>query len=83
MLRKSHSSEWHAHLLNDKVSESAVHSFALQQHLEELKSELNDFGSIFAEWVNSRRVALTADKEAYLKTLAEEQGLACSRCCGQ
>lgn len=79
MLRKSHSSEWHAHLLNERTSESAVHSFALHQHLEELKGELNDFNLIFSEWVNSRRQTLTTDREAYLKTLTEEQGSPLSR----
>lgn len=85
MLRKSHSSEWHASTSsnngnhNGGVSfssgEAAAHSIALQQHFEELKAEVNDFTSLFASWTASRRRVLNEDKEAYLKTLSEESGI--------
>jgi hypothetical protein len=74
MLRKSHSTEWHAHSNSEKFSESAVHSLALQQHFSELKAELEDFNGVFAIWAGARRQALLSDKEAYLRTITEEQG---------
>lgn len=75
MLRKSHSTDWHAQSMVEKQSEASVHSMALQQHFEELKAELADFSSVFSAWLGTRRHALTDDKEAFLRTLAEEQGL--------
>lgn len=73
MLRKSHSTEWAGP--SSERSESAIHTIALQQHFEEMKGDLRNFGDIFTQWVSSRRQALTTDKEEYLRTLAQEQGI--------
>lgn len=75
MLRKSHSTEWHAQgSTNEGIEPATLHATALRDHFEELRRELGDFNVIFADWVASRRQAVSSDKEAYLKTLSEEQG---------
>lgn len=77
MLQKSHPTEWHTNntCMNNRQNEATTHSVALQQHFFELKTELEDFNSIFTGWVSGKRGLLTTDKEVYLKTLAEEQGI--------
>lgn len=44
-------------------------------HFEELKRELDGFTELFLEWTDQRRRVLMDDKEAYLRTLSEEQGI--------
>jgi hypothetical protein len=44
-------------------------------NFEELQRELQAFNELFGLWTEQRRRALMDDKDAYLKTLSEEQGL--------
>lgn len=43
-------------------------------NFEELQRELQAFNELFGLWTEQRRRALMDDKDAYLKTLSEEQG---------
>lgn len=43
-------------------------------NFEELQKELQSFNELFGMWTEQRRRALMEDKEAYLRTLSEEQG---------
>lgn len=56
-------------------SESSAHATALFQHVREIKDELHSFQGVFDQWLAMHRQVLTEDKEAYLKTLSEEQGI--------
>ena len=49
-------------------------SSIVTSHFEELKKELDSFTDLFSQWTEQRRRVVLDDKEAYLRTLAEEQG---------
>jgi predicted CopG family antitoxin len=49
-------------------------SSIVTSHFEELKKELDSFSDLFSQWTEQRRRVVLDDKEAYLRTLAEEQG---------
>lgn len=46
----------------------------ISAHFQELKQELHLFNASFTVWLAEKRRALGEDKQAYLKTLADEQG---------
>lgn len=46
---------------------------SISLNFEELQRELQAFNELFGLWTEQRRRALMDDKEAYLRTLAEEQ----------
>lgn len=50
-----------------------VLAVTMTDHFEELKRELDGFNGLFGEWKDQKWRALTSDKEAYQRTLAEEQ----------
>jgi len=43
-------------------------------NFEELQRELQAFNELFGLWTDQRHRAVMDDKEAYMKTLSEEQG---------
>lgn len=61
-----------ASLLDCVMATAAASIF---QNFEELQRELQAFNELFSLWTEQRRRALMDDKEAYLKTLSEEQGI--------
>lgn len=63
------------HGRRESAAIDAGHALAVQAHFDQVKSELTDFGRLFEQWASSRRQALVEDKQAYERTLAEENDL--------
>lgn len=49
-------------------------SSGITGHFDELKREISAFHAAFDQWLASRQQVMTVDKQAFLKTLDEEQG---------
>lgn len=53
---------------------NSTHS-SITGHFEELKREINSFHTVYDQWLSSRQQVVTVDKQAFQKTLEEEQGI--------
>lgn len=58
----------------------ATAAASITLNFEELQKEIQAFNELFGLWTEQRRRALVDDKEAYLRTVSEEQGSIWSFC---